>query len=97
MKKMMVAFSMAALACALAGCSKESRYESMTREAMALTQDGKIDEEQIKKYMDDFRKLTAEEQDKAIKESEEAIKLIKEMLKNKKDGLKKSVGNLLKN
>ena len=95
MKRLMMAFSMAALACAMAGCSKESRYESMTREAMSLTQNGKIDEEQIRKYMDDFRKMTAEEQDRAIKESEEAIKKIKELLK-KREELKKSAGDLLK-
>lgn len=88
MKKIMMTLVMAVMAVMLAGCSKESKYESMTREAHKLIEEGskgviKFNEDDVKKEVEKFKKLSDEEKDKALKEAEETLKKMKEELKKK--------------
>ena len=89
MKKIMMTLVMAVMAVMLAGCSKESKYESLLRETAKLVEEGsngmiKVDDAKIKKELEEFKKLSDEEKDKALKEAEEALKKMKEELKKKK-------------
>ena len=92
MKKLMMMAAIVCTAVSLVGCSKSSKYESMTREAMSLIQDGKVDEAEVKKEVERFNKLSEEEQKKALEEAEkvlEAIKKEKETLEKAKKVLGK--------
>lgn len=89
MKKIMMTLVMAVMAVMLAGCSKESKYESQLREAAKLVEEGtkgaiKLNEADVKKKVEEFKKLSAEEKDKVLKEGDELIKKLKEELKKKK-------------
>ena len=62
MKKIMMTLVMAVMAVMLAGCSKESKYESQLREAAKLMEEGtkgviKLNEDDIKKKVEEFKKL----------------------------------------
>ena len=89
MKKIMMTLVMAVMAVMLAGCSKESKYESQLREAAKLVEEGtkgaiKLDEADVKKKVEEFKKLSDEEKDKVLKEGDELIKKLKEEMKKKK-------------
>lgn len=89
MKKIMMTLAMAIMAITLVGCSKESKYESQLREAAKLVEEGtkgaiKLDEADVKKKVEEFKKLSNEEKDKMLKEGDEIIKKLKEELKKKK-------------
>jgi outer membrane murein-binding lipoprotein Lpp len=83
MKKLIMTFVMVLTTVMLAGCSKVSKYESLTRESIALAQKiggsnvPKFTEEQIQKDIEEFKKLSSEEQDKRIKLLEASIDLLK--------------------
>jgi hypothetical protein len=81
MKKLMI-MGMCSLAMLLVGCSKASKYESIEREAQTILM-GKVDEDAVKKEVEKFKKLSAEEQDKLLEKAEKALKELKEMEKAK--------------
>ena len=89
MKKIMMTLVMAVMAVMLAGCSKESKFESMTREAHKLIEEGskgviKFNEDDVKKEVEKFKKLSDEEKDKEIKKGEEVLQKLKEAKKKAK-------------
>ena len=89
MKKIMMTLVMAVMAVMLAGCSKESKYESQLREMAKIMEEGsngaiKTTDDEIKKEVEKFKKLSDEEKDKMLKESEEVLKKMKEEMKKKK-------------
>ena len=89
MKKIMMTLAMAVMAVMLAGCSKESKYESLLRETAKLVEEGsngmiKVDDAKIKKELEEFKKLSDEEKDKEIKKGEEVLQKLKEAKKKAK-------------
>ena len=90
MKKLMFVAAAAAMLFAV-GCTKESKFESYQREMCEVMGSSKDDaEKQIAKALEDFRKRSAEEQDKILKELKEGIenaKKMKESAKNMKSKL----------
>ncbi len=89
MKKIMMTLVMAVMAVMLAGCSKESKYESLLRETAKLVEEGsngmiKVDDAKIKKELEEFKKLSDEEKDKEIKKGEEVLQKLKEAKKKAK-------------
>ena len=77
----------------LAGCgSKADKYEDLLRETTKIMM--KIDpkaakdaDKEIAKKLEEFKKLSAEEQDKKLKEAEESLKVVKTKVEMGKDAL----------
>lgn len=91
MKKLMFAVAAAAMFFAV-GCSKESKYEGYQREMCEVSGTEKAEAEKtVAEAMEKFRKLSAEEQEKALKMAEEALKKAKEM-KEKVGNMKSKLG-----
>ena len=91
MKKLMFVVAAAAMVFA-GGCTKESKFESYQREMCEVMGSSKEDaDKQIAKALEDFRKRSAEEQDKILKELKEGIEKAKKTKESAKD-LKSKLG-----
>ena len=91
MKRLMFVVAAAAMFFAV-GCSKESKMESYMREAGEIMEVSKDEmEKDIKKELESFRKMSAEEQDKALEDAKKLLEGLKEM-KKKGGDLKSKLG-----
>lgn len=86
MKKLMMVL-MAATTMMLVGCgNKVSKFESLNREAAAIAEKAggpKVSEKDIQKAVEEFKKLSDEGQDQAIKALEAMVDLAKAAQKKK--------------
>ncbi len=84
MKKMMMMWVMVLTTVIFVGCSKASKYENMVREAAELNEKAggpKLSEEKIKKQVEEFKKLSSDEQEATLKMGEAALELLKKKAK----------------
>ena len=91
MKRLMFVVAAAAMLFAV-GCTKESKFEGYQREMCEIAGTEKADaDKKVAEALEKFRKLSAEEQEKALKAAEEGVKKAKEM-KESVNNLKSKIG-----
>lgn len=84
MKKIVMTFIAVLATVMIVGCSKTSKYESVCREVAALAEKNggpKMTEEDIKKEVEKFSKMSSDQQDAVLKAAEAMLDAAKTMTK----------------